>query len=100
MLDQSLKIAMDPFFGANEHQYLMNQEFVATEIKYSMVYEELIPNIKNSPSREMHEAYYYSVNTVEEEKKMQEAINEEQNAIPEKHETENEEDEEEDDENA
>lgn len=49
---------------------MMNQEFVATEIKYSMVFEEFIPNIKNSPSREMHEAYYFSVNPVEEEKKM------------------------------
>lgn len=50
MLDQSLKIAVDPFFGANEHHYLTNQEFVATEIKYSMVFEETIENIRNQPS--------------------------------------------------
>lgn len=49
MLDQSLKIAVDPFFGASENQYQMNQEFVATEIKYSMVYEETIKNIRSTP---------------------------------------------------
>ena len=49
MLDQSLKIAVDPFFGASENQYQMNQEFVATEIKYSMVYEETIKNIRGTP---------------------------------------------------
>lgn len=49
MLDQSLKIAVDPFFGASEQQYQMNQEFVATEIKYSMVYEETIKNIRSTP---------------------------------------------------
>jgi hypothetical protein len=27
----------------------MNQEFVASEIKYSMVYEETIKNIRNTP---------------------------------------------------
>ena len=27
----------------------MNQEFVATEIKYSMVYEETIEGIKSTP---------------------------------------------------
>jgi hypothetical protein len=58
MIDQSLKIAVDPFFGANEQQYLMNQEFVATEVKYSMVFEETVERIKDTPSREMHEAYY------------------------------------------
>lgn len=59
MLDQSLKIAVDPFFGASEHQYLMNQEFVATEIKYSLVFETTIENIKSTPSYEMDELYYY-----------------------------------------
>jgi tubulin--tyrosine ligase len=59
MLDQSLKIAVDPFFGASEQQYLMNHEFVATEIKYAMVYEEVIENIKQTPSYEMDELYYY-----------------------------------------
>ena len=60
MLDQSMKIAVDPFFGANEQQYLMNQEFVATEIKYSMVFEELIENIKSTPFKPMTELYAYS----------------------------------------
>ena len=50
MLDQSMKIAVDPFFGASEQQYLMNQEFVATEFKYSMVYEETIKEISNKPT--------------------------------------------------
>lgn len=49
MLDQSLKIAVDPFFGASEQQYQMNQEFVATEIKYSMVHEETIKGIRSTP---------------------------------------------------
>ena len=49
MLDQSLKIAVDPFFGAAEQQYQMNQEFVATEIKYSMVHEEIIKGIRSTP---------------------------------------------------
>lgn len=60
MLDQSLKVALDPFFGASEHQYLMNQEFVATEIKYSMVYEEVIENIKSTPTWNMDQVYSYS----------------------------------------
>ena len=50
MIDQSLKIAVDPFFGANEHQYHTNQEFVATEMKYTLVYEDVINDVKNSPS--------------------------------------------------
>ena len=50
MLDQSMKIAVDPFFGASEHQYLMNHEFVATEFKYSMVYEETIKHIRSTPT--------------------------------------------------
>lgn len=49
MLDQSLKIAVDPFFGANENQYQMNHEFVATEVKYHLVFEETIHNIKSTP---------------------------------------------------
>ncbi len=49
MLDQSLKVAVDPFFGANEHLYQMNQEFVATEIKYSLVFEETVPSIRSTP---------------------------------------------------
>ena len=59
MLDQSLKIAVDPFFGASEQQYLMNQEFVATEIKYSLVFEETIENIKGTPSFQMDDLYYH-----------------------------------------
>ena len=70
MLDQSLKIAVDPFFGASEQQYLMNQEFVATEVKYSMVFEETIENIKNTPSHQMDELYYYqSTNNEKQEAK-------------------------------
>jgi len=37
----------------------MNQEFVATEIKYSMVFEEVIEGIKNTPSYETDELYKY-----------------------------------------
>ena len=55
-----MKVALDPFFGASEHQYLMNQEFVATEIKYSMVYEEVIENIKSTPTWNMDQVYSYS----------------------------------------
>jgi len=58
MIDQSLKIAVDPFFGASEHQYLMNQEFVATEVKYSMVHEEVIEGIKSTPTWDMATSYY------------------------------------------
>lgn len=58
MIDQSLKIAVDPFFGASEHQYLMNQEFVATEVKYSMVYEDVIEGIKSTPTWDMATSYY------------------------------------------
>jgi len=50
MLDQSLKIAVDPFFGANENQYHMNHEFVATEIKHHLVYEDVFDGIKNAPT--------------------------------------------------
>ena len=39
----------------------MNQEFVATELKYSMVFEEVIEGIKNSPSYETDELYKYQV---------------------------------------
>ena len=60
MLDQSMKIAIDPFFGANDQQYLMNHEFVATEIKYSMVFEETIENIRSTPFHPITELYYYS----------------------------------------
>lgn len=50
MIDQSLKVAVDPFFGANENQYHTNQEFVAAELKYTLVFEETINNVKNAPS--------------------------------------------------
>lgn len=59
MLDQSLKIAVDPFFGASEQQYLLNQEFVATEVKYQLVYEETVTDVKSTPSHEMDDLYYY-----------------------------------------
>jgi hypothetical protein len=46
---------------------------VATEVKYSIVFEEVIEGIKSTPSREMHEAYHCPLARIEEnenEKKM------------------------------
>ena len=43
----------------------MNQEFVATEIKYSMVYEEVIENIKSTPTWNIDDVYLCSGNSPE-----------------------------------
>ena len=49
MLDQSMKIALDPFFGASEQQY-KSSEFVASEFKYSCIFERTIQKISSEPT--------------------------------------------------
>ena len=46
-LDQTLKIAVDPFLQATEHQYYMNPDFNVSELRYQLVYEANIPKISS-----------------------------------------------------
>lgn len=43
VLDQTLKLAVDPYLAANQHQYYMNMDFIVSEIKYQLVYESPMP---------------------------------------------------------
>lgn len=45
VLDQTVKIAVDPFLRANEQQYSNASEISLTEFKYEMVYEHRLENI-------------------------------------------------------
>jgi hypothetical protein len=45
VLDQTCKIAVDPFLRANEQQYANASEISLTEFKYEMVYEHRLEHI-------------------------------------------------------
>jgi hypothetical protein len=57
VLDQTCKIAVDPFLRASEQQYMNASEISLTEFKYEMVYEKRLQhqhvrnNLKVSPTR-------------------------------------------------
>ena len=42
VLDQTLKIAVDPFLQANEHQYYMTQDLTVSEMRFQLVYQDSI----------------------------------------------------------
>ena len=53
MLDQSLKIAVDPLLGVTENQYDNNDDFQISELKYQLVYEITLENISSFPNQEL-----------------------------------------------
>jgi len=40
MLDQTLKLAVDPFLQASEHQYYMTQDLTVSEMRFTQVYQD------------------------------------------------------------
>ena len=40
MLDQTFKLAVDPFLQASEHQYYMTQDLTVAEIRFQLVYQD------------------------------------------------------------
>ena len=47
LLDQTMKVAVDPMLQATEHQYYMNPDFTVSELRYQLVYEAPIPKISS-----------------------------------------------------
>mmetsp|Transcript_3660 Transcript_3660/g.3595 ORF Transcript_3660/g.3595 Transcript_3660/m.3595 type:complete len:84 (-) Transcript_3660:26-277(-) len=43
VLDQTMKVAVDPFLRGSEQQYIMNQEVCLNEMKYELVFEHKQP---------------------------------------------------------
>ena len=40
VLDQTLKLAVDPFLNASEHQYYMTQDMTISEMRFQLVYQD------------------------------------------------------------
>ena len=40
VLDQTLKLAVDPFLQASEHQYYMTQDLNVSEMRFQLVYQD------------------------------------------------------------
>jgi Tubulin-tyrosine ligase family len=73
VLDQTCKLAVDPFLRANEQQYANASEISLTEFKYEMVYEQRLehfPPKGKSATNDKGKADPVNVATIDEEEEL------------------------------
>lgn len=55
VLDQTLKLAVDPFLNASEHQYYMTQDMTISEMRFQLVYQDSMELARQSQRGELKE---------------------------------------------